>query len=298
MRGGIVGYQLPQLAPRRLPVSQGDTLVLATDGIRHGFRAEVNARDPQVIADAVLANWSKTTDDACVAVSRGRWRCAMRPDPKRTQLEHEYTTALRDAIGGAGEMALAHAYELGRVAAANGVGVVDLVSIHQTRGPAGARRDRAARRDWPVRHRGAVAVRDDPSRIPRGQRAARVCVSRARVVQLLGVTRSAGAAANDSAHSRRRSPTTSGSSSTTRRGPPASRARRRRADERSDRRAPRALAHQPRSDRPPQDRHVRDGERDRRRASPARCHAQARSRYHAGSRSRPTAACCGSCWRT
>lgn len=70
MRGGIVGYQLPQLAPRRLPVSQGDTLVLATDGIRHGFRAEVNARDPQVIADAVLANWSKTTDDACVAVAR------------------------------------------------------------------------------------------------------------------------------------------------------------------------------------------------------------------------------------
>ena len=56
----------------------------------------------------------------------------MRPDPKRTQLEHEYTTALRDAVGGAGEMALAHAYELGRVAAASGVGVVDLVSIHDT----------------------------------------------------------------------------------------------------------------------------------------------------------------------
>src|SRR4051794_18833357 len=54
----------------------------------------------------------------------------MRPDPKRSQLEHEYTTALRDAVGGAGEMALAHAYELGRVAAASGVGVVDLVAIH------------------------------------------------------------------------------------------------------------------------------------------------------------------------
>lgn len=54
------------------------------------------------------------------------------PDPKRTQLEHEYTTALRDALAGAGEVALAHAYELGRVAAASGVGVVDLVSIHDT----------------------------------------------------------------------------------------------------------------------------------------------------------------------
>lgn len=56
----------------------------------------------------------------------------MRPDPKRTQLEYEYKTALRDAVAGAGEVALAHAYELGRVAAQGGVGVVDLVSIHQT----------------------------------------------------------------------------------------------------------------------------------------------------------------------
>ena len=56
----------------------------------------------------------------------------MRPDPKRTQLEYEYKAALRDAVSGAGEVALAHAYELGRVAAAGGVGVVDLVSIHDT----------------------------------------------------------------------------------------------------------------------------------------------------------------------
>jgi phosphoserine phosphatase RsbX len=70
MRGGIVGYQLPHLLPRRLPVGHGDTLVLATDGIRHGFRVEVDAREPQAIADAVLANWSKGTDDACIAVAR------------------------------------------------------------------------------------------------------------------------------------------------------------------------------------------------------------------------------------
>jgi light-regulated signal transduction histidine kinase (bacteriophytochrome) len=54
----------------------------------------------------------------------------MRPDPKRAQLEHEYKAALRDAVAGAGEVALSHAYELGRVAAAGGVGVVDLVAIH------------------------------------------------------------------------------------------------------------------------------------------------------------------------
>ena len=54
----------------------------------------------------------------------------MRPDPKRAQLEHEYSTALKDAVGGAGEIALSHAYELGRMAAGTGIGVVELAEIH------------------------------------------------------------------------------------------------------------------------------------------------------------------------
>jgi hypothetical protein len=70
MRGGIVGYSLPSLVARRVPVAKGDTLVLATDGIRHGFRAEVNTREPQVIADAILANYGKGSDDACVVIAR------------------------------------------------------------------------------------------------------------------------------------------------------------------------------------------------------------------------------------
>lgn len=53
-----------------------------------------------------------------------------RPDPQRVQLEHEYSTALRDCVGGAGEVALAHAYELGRMAAGTGIGVVELAAIH------------------------------------------------------------------------------------------------------------------------------------------------------------------------
>ncbi|HEY5921808.1 MAG TPA: ATP-binding protein [Kofleriaceae bacterium] len=53
-----------------------------------------------------------------------------RPDPQRAQLEHEYSTALRDCVGGAGEVALAHAYELGRMAAGTGIGVVELAAIH------------------------------------------------------------------------------------------------------------------------------------------------------------------------
>lgn len=53
-----------------------------------------------------------------------------RPDPRRAQLEHEYSTALKDCVSGAGEVALAHAYELGRVAAGTGIGVVELAAIH------------------------------------------------------------------------------------------------------------------------------------------------------------------------
>jgi light-regulated signal transduction histidine kinase (bacteriophytochrome) len=55
---------------------------------------------------------------------------AVRPDPKRVQLEHEYSTALKDAVSGAGEIALSHAYELGRMAAGTGIGVVELAEIH------------------------------------------------------------------------------------------------------------------------------------------------------------------------
>jgi light-regulated signal transduction histidine kinase (bacteriophytochrome) len=51
-------------------------------------------------------------------------------DPKRAQLEHEYVSALRDCVGGVGEAALSHAYEIGRQAAGSGIGVVELATIH------------------------------------------------------------------------------------------------------------------------------------------------------------------------
>ncbi|HSD89275.1 MAG TPA: SpoIIE family protein phosphatase [Kofleriaceae bacterium] len=70
-RGGTVGYQLPPLMPRTLAVRHGDTLVLATDGIRHGFKQEVHpSRSPQEIADLILAGWAKGSDDAFAIVAR------------------------------------------------------------------------------------------------------------------------------------------------------------------------------------------------------------------------------------
>lgn len=71
MRGGTLGYNLPPLNPRTVAVHRGDTLVLASDGIRHGFKQEVTQlRSPQQIADEVMARFSKPSDDACVLVAR------------------------------------------------------------------------------------------------------------------------------------------------------------------------------------------------------------------------------------
>jgi anti-sigma regulatory factor (Ser/Thr protein kinase) len=72
-RGGIVGYRLPSLSPRTLEVRPGDTLVLASDGIRPGFRAEIAAvREPGDIARQIVERWATGKDDACVAVARYR----------------------------------------------------------------------------------------------------------------------------------------------------------------------------------------------------------------------------------
>jgi anti-sigma regulatory factor (Ser/Thr protein kinase) len=71
--GGIVGYRMPTLRARRIALQPGDTLVLASDGVKHGFRAEIlPVRDAQQVADHILANWAKASDDACVLVARYR----------------------------------------------------------------------------------------------------------------------------------------------------------------------------------------------------------------------------------
>lgn len=71
MRGGTVGYVLPTMQARAVHVDPGDTLVLATDGIRAGFRDEVaRPRSPQEIADRILDGYGKRSDDACVLVAR------------------------------------------------------------------------------------------------------------------------------------------------------------------------------------------------------------------------------------
>jgi negative regulator of sigma-B (phosphoserine phosphatase) len=66
-----VGLQVPSLRTAVLPVAPGDTLVLATDGIRSGFAEKLSPEaSPQQLADGILARDVKGTDDALVLVAR------------------------------------------------------------------------------------------------------------------------------------------------------------------------------------------------------------------------------------
>jgi len=71
LRGGVVGYQLPALHASILPVTRGDVLILATDGIRGGIVEDVSLSDPpQRIAEQILARRATGMDDALVLVAR------------------------------------------------------------------------------------------------------------------------------------------------------------------------------------------------------------------------------------
>ena len=71
LRGGIVGIQLPPLSASIIPVMPGDTLIFVTDGIRPDFADKLNLRDPpQELADRILAQHGKGTDDALVLIAR------------------------------------------------------------------------------------------------------------------------------------------------------------------------------------------------------------------------------------
>jgi negative regulator of sigma-B (phosphoserine phosphatase) len=71
LRRGVLGTQVPALGTTVMHVTRGDILILATDGIRSDFERAVIVTDPpQQIADRILANCGKATDDALVLVSR------------------------------------------------------------------------------------------------------------------------------------------------------------------------------------------------------------------------------------
>ncbi len=71
LRAGVVGSQLPALQATVLPIVGGDTLFLATDGVRGDFSVTLSAREnPQRAADRILNQYRNGNDDALVLVAR------------------------------------------------------------------------------------------------------------------------------------------------------------------------------------------------------------------------------------
>ena len=71
LRGGVVGYQMPPLRAEMLPIGRGDTLILATDGIRSDFKLGIAIEaTPQTISESILSRCAKNSDDARVLVVR------------------------------------------------------------------------------------------------------------------------------------------------------------------------------------------------------------------------------------
>lgn len=71
LAGGVVGYRLPTLRAVVLPIAPGDTLIFATDGIRSNFSNDLPLTlSPQAIADHILAQHRRGTDDALALVAR------------------------------------------------------------------------------------------------------------------------------------------------------------------------------------------------------------------------------------
>lgn len=70
LRGGVVGYQLPVLQASVVSVNENDVLVLASDGVHADFLSPQSSEAPQLIADRILSEHFKGTDDAVVLVAR------------------------------------------------------------------------------------------------------------------------------------------------------------------------------------------------------------------------------------
>ena len=71
LRSGVLGSQLPSLCASIIPIMRGDTLIFVTDGVQSNFSHGVSVSDrPQLIADRILAEFSKGSDDALVLVAR------------------------------------------------------------------------------------------------------------------------------------------------------------------------------------------------------------------------------------
>ena len=68
---GVAGVELPRLQPETLGLRRGSTLIFSTDGVHTGFSDSLAASgSPQQIAERIMKEHGKSTDDALVLVVR------------------------------------------------------------------------------------------------------------------------------------------------------------------------------------------------------------------------------------
>jgi phosphoserine phosphatase RsbX len=73
LRNGVVGVRSPDLRAEELVVRPGDILTMATDGVTADRALGISMQGRlEVMADGILADGSKGTDDALVLVARYR----------------------------------------------------------------------------------------------------------------------------------------------------------------------------------------------------------------------------------
>lgn len=69
--GGVLGIDPPHVVATRTPLTAGDILIFATDGIATGFERSFQVLEPpQTIADRILNRYATGADDALVLVAR------------------------------------------------------------------------------------------------------------------------------------------------------------------------------------------------------------------------------------
>jgi serine phosphatase RsbU (regulator of sigma subunit) len=70
-RSGVIGYRLPPIHASMLSVFPGDTLVLASDGIKPLFHGDIKRKQPvEMIAKEIGERYLRGIDDAVVFVGR------------------------------------------------------------------------------------------------------------------------------------------------------------------------------------------------------------------------------------
>lgn len=71
LRGGVVGYKLPQLQASIFEISPGDMLIFTTDGVENDYIDRVNNQNaPEEIVKYIASDYFKKTDDALILVAR------------------------------------------------------------------------------------------------------------------------------------------------------------------------------------------------------------------------------------